>query len=541
MKKFHFVFLLFMFKMAAQDRPKLVVGIVVDQMKPEYLTRFSNDFSNDGFKRLTKKGYVYQNVHYNYVPTYTAPGHASIYTGATPAQHGILANDWYSKSLKRKLYCTDDDAVKTIGDGSKEEGEMSPNNLLTTTITDELRLATNFKGKVISMSIKDRGAILPGGHFANQAYWLSNTGSFISSSFYGDSLPHWVNQFNAQKKYMTYIESGWDLLMPKEKYKVSLSDNNPYEGLLFTAQEPVFPYNLNEMYESNGAKIIKETPFGNDILADFAMQAITNEQLGADEITDFLAVSFSSTDYIGHHFGPRSLEIQDTYIRLDRTIANLINFLDNKVGKGNYLLFLTADHGGAENTNYLKDNKYNVNNVTPQSIRVGLKEFSIKKYGIDFVENYSNYNLFLNTQLIENQKLNYFQVVQSFKNYLVEQPYVARAYTQAEILLPSITDYYLQMIAKGYNPSENGDLVILDKPACIEYGATGTSHGTAYTYDTHVPLIFYGWKVRAGTSFAKKTITQIVPTLALKLQLPFPNASDLHPLKEILNEKQLYY
>jgi len=251
----------FVLHLQAQDRPKLVVGIVVDQMKMEYLYRFSNDFSENGFKRLMNNGYVFHNMHYNYMPTYTGPGHASIYTGTTPSVHGIVGNEWFSRKTGKERYCTDDTAVKTVGDGTKAEGEMSPKNLLSTTITDELRLATNFKGKVIGMSLKDRGAILPAGHFANWAFWYSKTGAFISSTFYGDTLPDWVTDFNNEKHYMSYINKGWDLLKPVAVYDESLADENPYEGKVNGAK-PVFPYNLKEMYEKNDAGIIRATPFG---------------------------------------------------------------------------------------------------------------------------------------------------------------------------------------------------------------------------------------------------------------------------------------
>ena len=351
-------FLFFTLSLVAQQRPKLVVGIVVDQMKMEYLYRFQNDFSENGFKRLMNDGYTFHNMHYNFMPTYTAPGHASIYTGTTPAMHGIVSNEWFSRTAGKEVYCTDDATVKTIGDGKKDEGEMSPKNLQTTTITDELRLSTNFKGKVIGISIKDRGAILPAGHFANWAFWYSKTGSFISSTFYGEALPTWVTEFNAQKSYMKYINQGWNLLKPASTYNESMPDDNPYEGKLYKVDKPVFPYDLKAMYDKNDAGVIRVTPFGNDYVNDFAKLAIEKEQLGKDDITDFLAISFSSPDYVGHILGPRSMELQDTYLRLDNTIADFLNYLDKTVGKGNYLVFLTADHAGAENAKHLKDNKY---------------------------------------------------------------------------------------------------------------------------------------------------------------------------------------
>ena len=535
MKKFLPLVFLFIFSnLSAQQRAKLVVGIVVDQMKMEYLYRFQNDFSDKGFKRLMNDGFTFYNMHYNYMPTYTAPGHASIYTGTTPAMHGIVSNEWYSRTLGKEVYCTDDASVSSLVPGTEKEGKMSPKNLQTTTITDELRLSTNFKGKVIGISIKDRGAILPAGHFANWAFWYSKTGNFISSTFYGDKMPDWVTDFNAKKGYMNYINQGWNLLKPAANYDESLTDDNPYEGKLYKVDKPVFPYDLKAMYDKNDAGVLRVTPFGNDYVADFAKAAIDNEALGKDNITDFLAVSFSSTDYVGHILGPRSMELQDTYLRLDQTIATFLAYLDKTVGKNNYLLFLTADHAGAENAKFLKDNKYNVTNVEPKDIVKGLKKFSIDTYGVDLLLDYSNFNLFFNKEIIRSKQLDLIKVKQAFKDYLLTQEQVKIVYTEEEILANSKSDMYLDFIAKGYDATQNGDLVVLDKPAFIEYGATGTSHGTAYSYDTHVPLLFYGWKISKGETSEKKYITQIAPTIAQKIKVAFPNASQCEVLKEIL-------
>ncbi|MBK0369849.1 alkaline phosphatase PafA [Flavobacterium agrisoli] len=524
------------FNVKAQERPKLVVGIVVDQMKMEYLYRFSDDFSPNGFKRLMADGYVFQNMHYNYMPTYTAPGHASIYTGTTPATHGIVGNEWFSRKLGKDMYCTDDAAVTTIGDGTAEEGAMSPKNLLSTTITDEVRMATNFKGKVIGISIKDRGAILPAGHFANWAFWFSKTGSFISSSFYGAELPKWVTKFNSQKNYLPYLKKGWDLYKPESTYNESLADNNPYEGKLYKSETPTMPYDLKDMYEKNGPSIIKSTPFGNDLLADFAKEAIANEDLGKDNITDFLTVSFSSTDYVGHLLGPRSKELQDTYLRLDQTLADFLAYLDKTVGKGNYLLFLTADHAGAENVSYLKDNKYNVSYISPKDIRNGLKEFSMQKFGTDLLLDYSNFNVFFNKEMIKSKGLDLAIVKKEFQNYLMKLDFVKRVYSEEEILNSSSADYYLNFIRKGYDGTQNGDLVVLEKPGYSEHGALGTSHGTVYSYDTHVPAIFYGWHIKAGESYNKKEITEIAPTIAQKIKVTFPNGTAANVLEEVLDK-----
>nr|WP_315202293.1 alkaline phosphatase PafA [uncultured Flavobacterium sp.] len=521
----------------AQQRPKLVVGIVVDQMKMEYLYRFSDDYSAKGFKRLMDNGFTFNNMNYNYAPTFTAPGHASIYTGTTPAVHGIIGNDWYVRSTGKSMYCTDDAGVKTLVEGTEKEGAMSPKNLLSTTITDELRMATNFNGKVIGLSIKDRGAILPAGHFANWAFWCTKSGAFISSNFYGDKMPDWVTQFNGEKNFMKYINKGWSLLKPVETYNESLPDNNPYEGRLDKSLPPVFPYDLNKIYKETGMEVLKTTPFGNDFLAELAMRAIDKEELGKDNITDFLAVSFSSTDYVGHTFGPRSMEIQDTYLRLDLTIATFLEYLDKTVGKDNYLVFLTADHAVAENPIYLKDHKYNVTNIPSKDIYASLSKFSTDTFGTNLVLNYSNFNVHLNRDVIKEKGLELTKVKQSFKDFLMAQDYVKRVYTQEDILAGSAQDYYLSFIFKGYDAKQSGDLVILEGAGYLESIETGTTHGTPNSYDTNVPLLFYGWHVPQGESNKKQYITEIAPTLSKMLKITTPNGTESEVLEELFVKK----
>lgn len=538
MRKFVlFLVCVFSIHSQAQQRPKLVVGIVVDQMKMEYLYRYSDDFSDNGFKRLMSKGFTFHNMNYDYMPTYTAPGHASIYTGTTPAVHGIIGNDWYVRSAGKNMYCTDDASVKTLVEGTEKEGAMSPKNLLSTTITDELKMATNFNGKVIGLSIKDRGAILPAGHFANWAFWSTKSGSFISSSFYGDKLPEWVTQFNSEKNYMKYIDKGWSLLKPVATYNESMADNNPYEGRLDKTMPPVFPYDLSKIYKESGMEVLKTTPFGNDFLAELAMRAIDKEQLGKGSSTDFLAVSFSSTDYVGHTFGPRSMEVQDTYLRLDLTIATFLDYLDATVGKGNYLVFLTADHAVAENPIYLKDHKYNVTNVPSKETYNSLNKFSTDTFGVNLISSYSNFNIYLNKDLIKEKGLDLTTVKQSFKDFLMTMVHVKRVYTQEEILGATGQDYYLNFIFKGYDPKQNGDLVILQGTGYVESIETGTTHGTPNNYDTNVPLLFYGWNIPVGESVKKGYITEIAPTLSKLLKITTPNGSESQVLEELFVKK----
>ena len=314
------------------NEPKLVVGIIVDQMSYEYLYRFYNHFGDGGFKRMMQEGTHARNMHYNYVPTYTGPGHASVYTGTTPANHGIVGNDWYDYAKDKELNCVYDKDAKTVGSKSNR-GEFSPNRLKVTTITDQLKL-TKSGSKVVSVSIKNRGAILPGGHLSDGTYWYDDTnGTFVTSTFFKDKLPTWVEKFNKNSRADEYASSVWNTYFDINTYKESIADDNPYEHLLGTSKTPTFPYDLkNISTKENRFSLMLSTPFGNSILNDFAIEALEKEQLGKDAITDFLAISFSSPDLIGHSFGPQSKEIQDTYIRLDRELERLFAALDKEVG-----------------------------------------------------------------------------------------------------------------------------------------------------------------------------------------------------------------
>lgn len=518
------------------ERPKLVVGIVVDQMRPDYLYRYYNDFGENGFKRLMKEGFVFKNTNYNYMPTYTAPGHSSIYTGTTPAVHGIVGNHWFHRREHASVYCTYDNNVQAIGvEKDNKEGKMSPTRLKASTVTDELRLDTNFRGKVIGISVKDRGAILPAGHFANAAYWMAKNGHFISSSFYMKDLPQWVKTFNDKKLAEQYIQKGWKLLKHISAYDESTEDNTPYEKILKTKETPTFPYDLKKIAAAEGSnEIIKSTPYGNDIVAEFAKTAIQNENLGKDSFTDFLAVSFSSTDYVGHAFAPRSIEIQDTYLRLDKTLADFLKYLDKTIGKGAYLLFLTADHAAAENALYLKDRGYATKVLDYKEVFKQMQSHFEKIYGFSVIEDYSNQNIFLNEAAIKQKKIEYEEVVRAVKNWMEEQPYVARVYSKEDILRGNPVDYNLSLIQRGYDPKQNGDLIVLYDPQVMEYMKVGTSHGSTYMYDTHVPNIWFGWKIKPGKSYKRYDITNIAPTISQKLNIPMPNGTQGNLLLEVL-------
>ena len=362
-------------------RPKLVVGLVVDQMRWDYLYRYYDLYqSNGGFKRLLSQGFSCENASVPYIPSFTACGHASIYTGSVPAIDGITGNDWWDYDLSKEMYCSEDDSVRTIGSAT-QAGQMSPRNLLVTTIGDELHLANNFHSKVIGIALKDRSAIFPAGHSANAAYWYDDkTGDWITSSYYMNDLPQWVKDLNQKKLVNNYYQQNWNTLYPIDQYVQSAGDVEPYEYRPFG--KTGFPYNLQQFVDKN-YEILAVTPYGNSFTFDMAKAAINGEHLGKDSSTDLLAISLSTPDYIGHTFGPNSVEAEDDFLRLDKDIGAFLDYLDQQIGKGQYLLFLTADHGVVQVPAFLKEHKIPAGNVDDEKITNQLNALLKNKFNGD--------------------------------------------------------------------------------------------------------------------------------------------------------------
>ena len=511
---------------AQTDQPKLVLGIVVDQMRYDYINRYWDDFSEGGFKQLVTKGYNCTNTHYNFIPTYTGPGHASIYTGATPSSHGIIANSWFNRSTEKYNYCVSDSTMNTVG-ADNASGKMSPSKMLNTTFGDELRLFSMNRSKVIGVALKDRSAVLPAGHMGNNAFWLdSETGDFVSSSFYGAKLPKWAQRFNQKNLCETYLSQKWDLLLDSSAYDESLADNSAYEAVFTGEDAPVFPHDLPMLTKTNGKGIIKSTPFGNSLTKDMAIAAIKGAQLGEDKFTDVLAVSFSSTDYVGHQFGADSRETQDTYLRLDRDLADLLSYIDETIGMENVLVFLTADHGAVRTPAYLKDRKVPAGYFDAEEPIKELKLFLQNIYGVGaWVQSYGNAQLFLNRELIFEKYLNLEEVQQKAADFMLRFDGVQKAVTSRSLERSEFTAGVVASLQNGCNQKRSGDVLLVLDPAWIEYSHTGTTHGSGYTYDQHVPLIWYGWKVQQGTTNERIAITEIAPTLSNVLGISFPNGS----------------
>ncbi|THV60973.1 alkaline phosphatase family protein [Flagellimonas alvinocaridis] len=522
---------------AQQPRPKLVVGIVVDQMRAEYLYRFQENFTEDGFKRLMSEGFNVKNMHYNYIPTTTGAGHSSIYTGTTPARHGIVNNNWFSRVEGKTVYCAQDMGVSLVDDpvtmdsNNKENYSRSPKNLMANTITDELKLVSNGRSKVVGVSLKDRSAIFPSGHMADHAFWYhSGNGNFISSSYYGKELPDWLVAFNQRKLSDSLLNETWAPFLPMERYRNSNPDDSPFEKIYKGNEESVFPYNLKKLRKQNGDfAMLTEVPFGNTIVTEMAMATIEGEELGKGDDIDFLALSYSSTDYVGHYFGIRSKELEDTYVRLDRELARLLAHLDRTLGEGNYLIFLTADHAASDHPGFLEQKQLPGRSYDPKKLGQELNEYLSKESGFENCVSFiDNTQVYLSLEIRTNREL-------LGKAAL----YLEGANNIKEVFVPALHDWNLgnsaigEFVRNAYNSKNSGDILLHSLPGWMDQRDYGTTHGTAYTPDTHVPMLWYGWGVSKGLSVAPHTITQIAPTLSMLLDIPLPNASDVKPIEEL--------
>ncbi|WP_425077448.1 alkaline phosphatase PafA [Psychroserpens sp. S379A] len=541
MSKYIFLFVgLFFATNTAQsqnDNPKLVVGIVVDQMRYDYLTRFYDKYGEGGFKRLMNEGFNCKNNHFNYVPTYTGPGHASVYTGTTPKYHGIISNNWYDKTLKTDVYCASDAKVNSVGTSS-DAGKMSPHRMLTTTFSDENRLFTQMQGKTIGIALKDRGAILPAGHTANAAYWFhgKDEGRFISSTYYMNVLPKWVDNFNTSNKAASYFKV-WDTYYDISTYTESGTDNNSFEGGFKGKEDATFPYDLNSLKAKNrNFDILKSTPFGNSLTTDFALAAINGEHLGQDQFTDVITISYSSTDYVGHNFGVNSKEIQDTYIRLDKDLERLLQFLDANIGKGEYTVFLTSDHGAVDVPSYLQSVKVPAGYLDYNKRKEQFQKFLKETYGTtEIVEKVSNNQIFINKEKLKALGLNLQKLEQDFVNEQITYKNVAKAYTATSMTSTNFTTGIEALLQNGFNQKRSGDVIVVDDIAYIAYSRTGSTHGSGLNYDTHVPLLFFGKGIKKGHTYKKTVIPDIAPTISALLGISFPNGSTGQPLEFVVD------
>jgi predicted AlkP superfamily pyrophosphatase or phosphodiesterase len=522
---------------AWQNPPKLVVGIVVDQMRPDYIYRYWSNFGEGGFKRLIGDGSFLRDAHYTYMPTVTGPGHASIYTGSVPAHHGIVANERYDRATGKMIYCVKDTTVQGVGSAT---AQSSPSQLLATTLADEIERRTDRQGRTIGVALKDRSSVLPIGRTGDAAYWFSGSGSFVTSTWYMKQLPKWVEEFNARKLTEKYLNATWTPLLPIEKYHQVLPDDNPYEQPLAAGSGSAFPYDLAALSKGpSGLTLIASTPWGNTLTTDMALAAIAGEGMGQDNSTDLLAISYSSTDILGHKMGPRALEVEDMYIRLDLELARLLAELDKSVGAGKYTLFLTADHGAIDVPQYLKDLRGSAGYADVRSIRQEINRALAANDPQDSVAYIGDGQVFLAERKDPGVHLSYMARPVTVRDVLIAQPCILAAWPASNLafgLANGTTP--MGLVANGYMNQRCGDILYTLKPGYFEaegaYIGKGTTHGTGWNYDTHVPVIFFGQGIAHGEVVRRTAVADIVPTICMIVGCALPDAAVGEPVPEAL-------
>ena len=515
-------------KLIAQEKaPKLVIGIVVDQMRYDYLDRFWNDFGEDGFKKLVKEGFSCKNVNYNFKPTYTGPGHASIFTGTTPSVHGIVGNHWYSKEKAEVVYCVSD---------KDENGALfySPNKMLVESLADKIRQHSNYKGKSFGVSLKDRGAILAAGQSANGAYWFnSKLGKWESSSYYESFKPLWLKKFNETDFFTTYLKNNWELTSDLANYDESAEDQNEFEKSFVKDGKTVFPYNLSELFKERGWDLLKSVPSGNQMTVDLATSIIKSEELGKDQHLDFLSLSLSSTDYIGHQFGVQSVEVQDAYVKLDLTLAAFISFLNSNIGKENYILFLSSDHGASMPTAYLESKKMPNGYINQKKIKTELEGVLDDQFGAaNWITSMMNLNIYFNDTTLSKEQYDRMEVLTFSQKWLSQRAGIKAAFLK-EDLLKNTGDGFFKMVSLGVNDLSSGDIILLEEANWTSYSSKGSTHGSPYKYDTHIPLLIYGNQIHHGESSKEYDVIDIAPTIAMLSKMGFPNQSTGKLIKEL--------
>lgn len=533
-----------------EKRPRLILLIVVDQFRYDYLERFGDLFGENGLKRLMRDGASWVNANYDHMQTLTAPGHATMMTGAYPAETGIIGNEWPDRTTGKRVTSVSDDNAKSIG-GNPNEWASSPRRLMTSTLGDELRLATNDRSRVIGISLKDRSAILPAGRHANAAYWFStSSGNMVSSTYYFNQLPTWVTTFNSTRPADIYFGAKWERLLPESEYlKRAGPDSPPWEDIgRVPGDTNAFPHVITGGATKPGGAFygaLDYSPFANDILVSFAQLALTNEQLGQDDDPDVLSVSLSANDYVGHRYGPYSQEVMDAALRVDRQIGALLDFVQTKVGLSNTTVIFTADHGMAPIPEHADALGLNGSRLKPSDILDAIRSAIKVRYNpqqktpdptTDYILRYddmgtmrdafANGNVYFNYAALKRDNVNLDEIEEVAGEAALRVPGLVRYFTRSQLQRgeTSITDPIERRAVHGFYPTRSGDLVVIAAPFkyITEYVITAT-HGAPYTYDTHVPLIIMGAGLVPGRYFEQASPADIAPTLAALMGIQPPS------------------
>lgn len=536
---------------ADAHRPRLVLLIAVDQFRHDYLERFGDLFGNNGFKRLLREGAVWEQANYDHTPTYTAPGHATMMTGAYPAETGIVGNEWIERDTAKRITSVTDTTVKALG-GNPNEPPASPRRLMTSTVGDELRLATNDRSKVIGISVKDRSAILPAGRHANAAYWFSfGSGNMVSSTYYFPELPSWVSAYNSKRPVDKFFGARWERLLPESEYlKRAGADAPPWENIGTVAGETnAFPHTLTGGATAPGSQFyaaLDYTPFANDLLVQFAQEALVNEKLGQDDDTDVLTLSFSANDYVGHRYGPYSQELMDITLRVDRQIGTFLDFVDSKVGLQNTIVIFTADHGVAPIPEHAATLGLDGARLRGEDVITAVRNALSARYNpkgttpdptADYIYTYDfggrpqpafiNGNIYFNYAALKRDGVNLDEVTAVARDAVLRVRGISRAFTRSQLLhgAVSITDPIERRVAHGFYASRSGDVVVIQEPYKYLGDFIPATHGTPYSYDTHVPLIIVAPGLIPGRYYDPASPADIAPTISALLRTTPPSSA----------------
>lgn len=540
---------------AKSVKPKLVLQITVDQLRGDMPEQYLSKMGKGGFKYLFNEGVVYKDAHHNHANTETIVGHATLATGALPSVHGMIGNVWFDNKLNRLVYNIEDASYpllsadadvnqKTEIDPTQRTAKSSgrsPRNIKVSTFSDELAIATNGKAKIFGVSVKDRGAVSLAGHMG-KAFWFSKkSGEFVTSSYYYEKYPDWVTQWNKGKPAQKYHQKTWELLKPLSHYEFAKQDDQPWETAL-PGFGRVFPHQYGDMSNGYFNTFLTLSPAGDELTLDFAKQVVNNEQLGKDNITDYLSVSFSSTDYVSHIFGPSSLEAEDNILRLDQTIADLLKFIDKTVGLDNTLIVLSADHGAAEVPAYLSSLGMKTDVVKPDEWdkTSGMKALK-RQFGFDeqLIKSYFHPYIYLNRDLIHRRKLSLSQVQKAVAKEVDKMEGVELAVTSTAIESGNIPNDYLHtLVANNHNANRSGDIYIVFEAhrfiADMEGLTVAATHGSPWGYDTYVPLVFAGFNLDDEVNYQRVSTMDIATTLSAVMGIKAPSGAQGIILEDVV-------
>ncbi len=524
------------------DRPALVVGIVVDGMKYEWIDKYWNLFGEGGLKKLVRQGITFSDVAVPFLMADIGSSHAAISTGAPPALNGIVSARWYSRIGRTEVHCTDDFLVRTIG-STVVTGRHSPKQLLTPALSDVLLLSSSNKSRVVSVSLMPEASVLLAGHLQASCYWFNQPeGNWVTSSYYKDQLPAWVSQFNQRNSSGNLMTREWNLLLADNLYECCPPDDNPFETGFYN-QFKTFPYKINRLRRqglSQDYEILTQVPFGNTLTTDFAITALLEENLGKDQHPDILWISYTAINRLNQLFGPDSREVADALLRLDMDIQRLIYQVEESVGREKSLFVLSSTHGTSRDPDYSRFMKLPGGYFRYRNAMALLNSYLTAIYGEGtWIDNYINHQVYLNERIIEEKKIPFLEIQDQAARFLTHFEGVARAIPSDRFITGALTQAWGDLFQNSFHPDRTGDLVLILQPGWIEENNSDSDSGSPHSYDRQVPLIWYGWGLKAGIYERPVTILDIAPTLARILRISRPEGSAGKPLVELFNKPPL--